>query len=375
MIAIKKIAVWLVLSMQLLLLISCLGYRDLDHMVFVTSILIDKDEENNLVMYFETLNSIRSSSKEANQEERIIYKIATQNAGDSLNRLETHTSAPVTLSHNKVILFTERFARSGIDQAFELFDRWQESSTRTLLGVYVGDKENFVTPNHEEEAITGLYLYDMLGSKESVTSYGVRINIKEFMNQKYIGDHVNSVPLMNVSEDEDTKGQYFVDGLGLIKGYKMIGKLGSSRTIYFNFLLDNEVSGLINTKNPEDETKTVSLLLQSDNYNSDVKLQDGKLMFSISLKLNTEVSSIQGKLALTDENIEKLEDSLAEKIEQNCQKLFQEWKEKKTDIFDIQEKFERKYPAEKERNIIEDTELEMKVNVEIKGTTTVRNAE
>lgn len=208
------------------------------------------------VFYFETLNSIRSSSKEANQEERIVYKVTSQNPGDALNRLETHTSAPVTLSHNKVILFTERFARSGIDQAFEIFDRWQESSTRTLLGIYAGSTDSFVKPNHQEESMTGLYLYDMLGNKVSVTSYGVKLNIREFMNQKLIGDKVNSMSIMNVSQDDDTAGQYYLDGIGLIHEYKMIGRLDSEQTIYFNFLLDNEVSGNINTQNPEDRTRT-----------------------------------------------------------------------------------------------------------------------
>lgn len=371
----RKCLLLLVLSAQCLLLTSCLGYRDLDQIVFVTSILIDEDEEKNSVFYFETLNSIRSSSKEANQEERIIYKIATQNPGDAMNRLETYTSAPVTLAHNKVILFTERFASSGLDQAFGLFDRWQESSARTLLGIYAGSTDSFIRPNHEEEIMTGLYLYDMLGSKSSVTSYGVKLNIKEFMNQRIIGDHVNSISVMNVSKDEDTKGQYYLDGLALIKDYRMIGRLSSEQSIYFNFLLDNEVSGNINTQNPEDRTKTVNLLLQSNHYDSRITYADGKAKLSITLKLNTEVSSIQGKLALNRENIAKLEQSLAEKIQTNTLKIFGEWKDKGKDIFDIQEKFERQYPELTGRNIIESTELALTVKVDIKGTTTLLNAE
>lgn len=371
----RQMLVILVLAVQCLLLSSCLGYRDLDHIVFVTSILIDQDEEKNIIIYFETLNSIRNSSKEANQEERIVYKIATQNPGDAMNRLETHTSAPVTLAHNKVILFTERFAASGLDQAFELFDRWQESSARTLLGVYTGSTDTFVRPNHEEEAMTGLYLYDMLGSKASVTSYGVKLNIREFMNQKLIGDHVNSMSVMNVSKDKDTEGQYYLDGLALIKDYKMVGRVGSEKSIYFNFLLDNEVSGNINTQNPEDRSKTVSLLLQNNRYHSKLDYKDGILRMNILLKLSTDVSVIQGKLQLNEENIAKLEQSMSAKIRANCLALFQEWKDKGTDIFDIQEKFERKYPKLAGRNIIENTELDLKVLVDINGTTTLRNAE
>jgi hypothetical protein len=256
-----------------------------------------------------------------------------------------------------------------------MFDRWQDSSTRTLLGVYAGSTESFVKPNHQEEAMTGLYLYDMLASKASVTSYGVKLNIKEFMNQKIIGDKVNSMSIMNVSGDDDTRGQYYLDGLALIKDYKMIGRLSSEKTIYFNFLLDNEVSGNINTQNPEDRTKTVSLLLQSNRYHSDLDYKDGSLKMHIILKLITDVSAIQGNLKLNDENIAKLEQSMSAKIRENCLELFQKWKDKETDIFDIQEKFERKYPKLADRNIIGSTVLDLKVQVDINGTTTLRDAD
>ncbi len=115
----KECGVFLLIILLLLsLFTSCKSYRDLDNIVFITSVLLDMDDQDNLVFYFETLNSIRNSSKEANKEERIVYKITCQNAGDALNQLEAHTSAPVTLSHNKILLFTEKFAQSGLDQIF-----------------------------------------------------------------------------------------------------------------------------------------------------------------------------------------------------------------------------------------------------------------
>ncbi|AKG36399.1 hypothetical protein VK70_19140 [Paenibacillus durus ATCC 35681] len=373
---IKKVtALLLVLLIPSCLLTSCLGYRDLDHVVFVTSILLDRDDENNIVFYFETLNSIRSSSMEANKERRIIYKIGIQNPGDALNDLETYTSAPITLAHNKVLMFTERFARGGLDQAFELFERWQDSSARTLLGIFVGDPDFYVKPNHQDEMMTGLYLYDMLGDMQSVTSNGVKINIKEFMSQKYLGSHINTVPIINVSKDEVTEGQYYLDGLGLIKNYKLIGKLNSEETGYYNFLVGKEVSGNINTKNPEDETKTVSLMLQNNKrYKSEVKLENDVLKLKVKVKLSTEISAIQGRLELTDEAIAKMEETMEEKLERNCQKMFQEWKNKKVDIFEVQEKFERKYPADKRKNIIENTELQIDFKVNITGTSAVRDA-
>jgi spore germination protein KC len=372
---IKRTCAVFLASVQLLLLTSCLSYRDLDHVVFVTSILVDKGDGDNMDFYFETLNATRSSAKESNQEKRIVYKVTTTNPGDALNSLESRTSAPITLAHNKVILFTEKFAGSGLDQVFDLFDRWQESVNRTLLCIFEGEPEDYIKPNHQEEAMTGLYLYAMLGYKRSVTSYGVRVNIKEFMNQRYIGDKVNSLPVMSISQDENTKGQYYLNGVGLVKEYKMVGRLSKEQTYYFNLLLNNQVNGNINTVNPEDKSKTVSMLLLKNHYDSNLELEDDTLNVTIKLKLDCSITAIQGRLQLTEENLEKLEESMAEKIKQNCSSMFKEWKDKKTDIFDIQEKFNRKYPSRKISNVIEHSNLRMDVKVNIKETTSVRDAE
>lgn len=373
--AARKTLVIVMLAVQCLLFTACLGYRDLDNVVFVTSVLVDRDGGNNLILYFETLNSIRSSSKEANQEERIVYKVTVQNTGDALNQLETFTSAPVSMAHNKVVLFTEKYARAGMEDTIDLFDRWQDSSTRTLLGIFLGDPESYVNPNHREETITGLYLYDILGNKAAVTTYGVKVNIKEFMNQRYIGDKVNSMTMIDVSKERFTKGQYYVGGLGLIKEYNLIGTIDREETIYFNLLLDNKVTGNLNTANPQDRTKTVSMLLQKYQYESDPELVAGKLKMHIRLKMNTTISAVQGRLELNKDVISQMEQETEERIEQNCQKLFRRWKERKTDVFDIQEKFARKYPKEADRNIIEDTELDLQVQMNIVGTTTIMDAE
>ncbi|SES95589.1 Ger(x)C family spore germination protein [Paenibacillus sp. NFR01] len=373
--AARKPLVAVMLALQCLLFTACLGYRDLDHVVFVTSVLVDRDGGNNLILYFETLNSIRSSSKEANQEERIVYKVTVQNTGDALNQLETFTSAPVSMAHNKVVLFTEKYARSGMEDTIDLFDRWQDSSNRTLLAIFLGDPESYVNPNHREETMTGLYLYDMLGNKAAVTTYGVKVNIKEFMNQRYIGDRVNSMTMIDVSKEHFTKGQYYVGGLGLIKEYNLIGTIDREETIYFNLLLDNKVTGNLNTANPQDRTKTVSMLLQKYQYESEPELVSGKLKMHIRIKMNTTISAVQGRLEMNKDVISQMEKETEERIEQNCQKLFERWKERKTDVFDIQEKFARKYPKEADRNIIEDTELDLQVQMNIVGTTTIMDAE
>lgn len=374
--AIKKYAVLLTLLALSLLLGACDSYTDLDEFVFVNSILVDKDEESGgMVFYFETLVPVRSSAANANEEKRVTYKIKAQNAGDALNMLETNTSAKITLAQNKVLLFTQKFAQSGIDQCFDLFDRRQRSNTRTLMGIFKGDPKEFLAPEHPEEPMTGLFLYDMLGTQDSFTSIGVRIDYKEFMNQKYIGDRVSSVPIINTSKDEDTQGQYYLDGLGLIKEYKLIGILEREDSFYFNLMLDNVVAGDLTIQNPTDESKMVTLLLLDNSFKSDVEYADGILKVMREFKLDTNLSSVQGKLQLTKENIQKLQDAMAEKIRQKCMALFEEWKGKKTDIFDIQEEFERKYPSCKGINIIESAELLLTVRVKISGSQAIWNTE
>ncbi len=372
----KKCAVLLMLLALSILLGACESYTDLNEFVFINSILVDKDEASGgMVFYFETLVPVRSSGTNANEEKRITYKFKAQTAGEALNMLETSTSAQITLAQNKVLLFTEEFAQSGIDQCIDTFDRRQRSSTRTLLGIFQGDPKEFINPNHPEEQLTGMFLYDMLGTKVSFTSVGVRVDLKEFMNQKYVGDRVSSLPVINTSKDEDTQGQYLLDGLGLIKEYKLIGILNREESFYFNLLLDNDVAGDLTVRNPMEENKMVTLLLTDASRQTDVEYENGVLKVAQECKLNTTLSSIQGDLQLTKENIQKIQDAMAEKIRQKCMTLFEEWKGKKIDIFDIQEEFERKYPAYAGTNIIENTELQLTIQVKISGSSVVWNAE
>lgn len=372
---IKKYAVTLILILMPVFFTACTEYVDLDKVIFITSILVDQDDDGaNMVFYFETLTAMRSSSKESNEEKRIVYKIKCNNGGDAINLLEAQTSTRITLAHNKILLFTERFAKNGVDQCFDLFDRRQAANTRTLIGIFAGSPKDFLEPNHPEEEITGLYLYEMLGTVDSFTSVGVRVEVKEFTNQVLVGDRVNSVPIVNVITDEDTKGQYDLDGLGLIKEYKMIGRLSKDESFYFNLMLNNEVAGDIMVPNPQDEDKIVSMLFLSDTYDTHADYQDGVLKITREFVLKTNITAVQGKLKLTDDNIKKMEIDMADKIKGECMALFDEWKEKKTDIFDIQEEFERKYPSYKNLNIIEDTELQLDVKVIITGTVTVKDA-
>jgi hypothetical protein len=62
------------------------------------------------------------------------------------------------------------------------------------------------------------------------------------------------------------------------------------------------------------------------------------------------------------------------KIRNECLALFNEWKQKKTDVFDIQEEFEREYPGYKDKNIIENTELVLDIDVNITGSATIMDA-
>lgn len=351
------------------LLSACHSYVDLDKLLYVTSILVDLTDDGKPIFVFEALKPQRSSAKEANDEERITYTIQRETISAAINDLHTKSSSEVTFAHCKVILLTIKVMQSKLS-FYDIFDRRQDFISRTLVGVLDGDRNQFVQTVPKEENFAGLFLFNLINNCQSIAAKGVRVDIKEVMNQALIGDHVNSIPIVRKSSDEDGNASYEVTGLALAKSSGLVGTLYDDAPTYFNMMLDNVVTSALSVPNPNQPDKSVSLSI--DHYDRDVEMEfDGQtLKYKMRLDVQTSIEEIIGQMAPTDEMLEKLRQELSDKIDENCMQLFHDYKEKGIDVFDIQEEFDRRYPSYKDYTIITSTDLEVEANVTIHGTTT-----
>jgi Ger(x)C family germination protein len=352
---------------------ACSGYRDLDKMLFVTSILVDYDDEKQTpVFYFEAFKPIRSSNIDANSEERIVFKIEAVTAVKAIQNLRGQTSSSVTFTHNKIILFSTKMAEMGFKDYFDLFDRGQEFIERTKLGIFDCDPEEYVKTSMPEEKMTGLYLYDMINNNQSMTPEGMQIDVKEFMNQRYIGDKVNTLPLITLTEDNE-KQRFKTNGIAIIKDYTMLGKVNPFLTSYFNMMIKERIEDILLLGSPQEDGKICAVRILRSSLDTKLEYNGETLKVIKIINIKAILAEAQGSFDLTEINLTALEKGASEKVQFHCMELFNEYKDKGLDIFDIQEEFERKYPDAKNDNVITITELEIQTDVDIEGTTTSKS--
>ena len=102
---------------------------------------------------------------------------------------------------------------------------------------------------------------------------------------------------------------------------------------------------------------------------------DGETIY-LNKKVHMKLSfgETQKPLDLDNEvTLTKIKENVEQKLSEEMKKLFEKWKKKGVDIFEIKRTFEKEYPTTKldVDNILEITELKLELNIEIQGSTDV----
>lgn len=393
-------AIWIALTTT-----AC-NYRDLDELLFVASILVDYDEKSGeVVLYIEAFKPLRSSEPDANDEKRIVYSVRASTMGKALQDLNTRTSSYVTFTHCKVILFTTKVAEHGFKDYFDVFNRDQEFIVRAFLAIYDGEVGDYVSLEVPEENMTGIYLYDMINNEYSISPQGERLDLMQFLNNVHSGNRVNIMPVISTTQgipegagssqsgggngadgmassdgsggsqgaSGTTEKKYMVDGLALIRGYVMVGRLNPFRSLYYNLMQGYRALDTITIPNPQEPDKLCNLMILDSSIKNDMQYKDGKISLYRHIQIKTYLSETQADIDLTDAMMRRLAELAEQKVRRQCMQLFYDYKEKNLDVFYIQCEFGRNFPKETladEENIIQNATMDIEVTVKVEGSTT-----
>lgn len=372
-----RLAAWAMSVCMLLSMLPLQGcdYKDLNNILFVTCILIDFDKaQQEPIFYFEGFIAVRTAESGSATEERIVYRVPADTVAEAITALANMTSNTVSYTHCKVILYSVEMAEHGFKHYFDIFDRRQQFIIRVYLGIYDGEAEDFVTIENKEEKFMGIFLYNLINNTQSISSNGVKVDIKEFTNQVNLGDRANSMPMICI-EEEGEELRVRVKGTALIKDYTMIGELTGDHPLYFNMLLKNAISGTLIAENPDNPGTDCALRILNYKTESEIRLEGDQIIVKRTIRINTSFMESQEDILLTNEVMDKLSENAAEVVERHCLDIFEEYKMRGEDVFDITEEFLRKYPHESAENLMERTTMEVEAVINIEGTSTTKGYE
>ncbi|GAA0717437.1 Ger(x)C family spore germination protein [Clostridium malenominatum] len=357
-----------IIILSCFLFTGCFNYNDINRVLFATSLIIDVDEDNNPVIYIETFKPYRSAMSGSEKGERIIIKGQAKTIFEAVRNAGLSSSYKINFTQNKALIFTEKAAGYGVHDFVDFIARDQELIIRQYIAVYEGDVERLLKSKIKAEEYIGIFLADLI-LNIGTSSRSVKLSINDYFNMRLIPSNAPVTTLLKMSDDQ-LEDLITIDGGAVFKDDKLVDKLPRERSQGFNFLVNKVKTGTLEVPIIEEENKYVTLEIRNSKTKTKMEYDGEKLKLIKIIKVRTTFGETQSNFVFTDETLQKIAKGAEDNIIRACKDVFEEYKSKELDIFNIQRDFNIKYPKANKENIIRDTSLEVKVEVEIEGSST-----
>ena len=408
----KGIALFLCLSN--LLLTGCYDAREVDDEVYTIAVGIDKGTDNKirLTIQYPTyrggmISSGGGSSNGENlQENNIIHTLECPTFVEGIDMMGMSVSRRVSLTHVKMLVFSEELAREGVGNFVSELQRFRESrSTMAIVVVKAVTAEAFIKENKSNIGGTISKATELMFLQAKYSNYFPYVKFKEFYKNllspyqesiaiyggindfnKLSTEKVKNPPLLTkqgfMPGDLPRKGvdKREYTGIAVFNGDKMVGALDSYESTYYLMIMGKFPKGAVSFEDPGDSEKAIVLDMRN-NRKPKVKayFKDGKPVINLEVQLEADIETIQSRINYENkEGIQMLNEYTAKLIQEDMKKLIKKTqKEYRSDIFGfgryMATKFSTIQSFEKFNwlNRYADAEINVKTTVEIRRTGTM----
>ena len=349
-----------------LLLTGCFDYHDINKVTFPTSIIFDVDDLGQEIVYLDCIKPYRSTNDSSDKGRRIIYKGVGKTALEALNDINRASSFKLDYTQTRAYIFTEKASRKGIKKFLDLINNNSGFQIKPSAFVFYGDVEDLLDTVSGDEEYLGLFLNDLAG-REKYNSKSVKSNINYYLSNTLMGGNTALLTSINLREDALDK-KIEINGASIFKDNILSEKIGVEDTLMYNMLMGGAKSGILEATNPNSKSDFISLEILDSNVKDTLKYEDGKIKLIKEVNVDVAVSEIQGNLIVDSAALDYIVYNEEEYINGYMRYVFDKYKEKNLDIFDIKRLTEMYFPREDIEDPLSITELEVITKLTIKGT-------
>jgi spore germination protein KC len=369
-----KIVSLLIIFNMILVLSSCFNYRDINKVIFATAVVLDYDEDSEMItIYAETFRPYRGAEAGSEKGTRIIFKGRGKTLFEAMRDITLSSSYKIHYSQCKAIIFTEKASRTkvGLKKFTDMIDRDQEFLLRPYVFVFFGDIEKLLKISIKEEEYIGFFLYNLIQNVGS-SSRNISVTTNEFLAWRLMTGKTYILTGLRVKPDQ-LEDKLEVDGCVAFDDDKMVDIISRREIQGFNFLMDRVKTGTLEVTNPQNQDQYVTLEILNSDTKTEIKYEGGKIKLTKKIRTKTSIGEVQKGLIITKENLRKMEENAEENIKKAASRIFNDYKYKGVDIFEVEQEFNRHYPKVKMEDYIKETNLEVIVNVRIEGSSDKTN--
>lgn len=308
---------------------------NVDNLAVVFAIGIDTSDTNKMKVSFQFTNA--SSLSESGTTEKapsILYTVDASSINSAMNIMNTHLGKELTLSHCKVIVFSEEFAVRGItDEIYTLMNDVQVRPSanivisKCLASYYIDNSKPIFEP------LLTKY-YEVFPNSSKYTGYTVNANIGDFFNA-LVAPSMQPYAILgginNQSEQTDTtidsqkdssikssesslKGEITSEntGVAVFTGGKLVGELNAIESLSLLNMRNKISAFFVSVPNPEKENAYIDLHLSPSKKTSiNVDFINGSPYVKVDC-------GFTGKVYSMTENSKYLDSNLLKEISNSC---------------------------------------------------------
>lgn len=269
-------------------------------------------------------------------------------------RLEQQTSHDISSGQLRTILFDKKMAEEGI---FSFLDTMlRDTSINPLIFLAITDKseETINSKEYEEFPEMGSYMYQLLDKHEKKEML-INSNLHDFISALYESGIDPTLPII-----KNIKGEApFIEAVALFRDDKMVGSISLIKTFYIKlFTNKNAFLGDLTLTIPSDKLEKTGVLISENAENEKYKITlhpinyRGKIdvvnneIINLNASISVSILETQPSTSIIDkESTRKLERLIGEELNNEFEKILEEFKILETDPIGIGRKIKslRKY--------------------------------
>lgn len=240
-----------------------------------------------------------------------------------VSELSTKTNTPMRIAKIRVLLFGNKFARTGIRDIVKRFILTPELGTNIQIAVSTESARETLKKFKKEKSLT---LADQI-EQNMRDEFIPFMNLHVFLNN-FFGEGMDAyAPLITVDRQERLK----IIGLGIFKGDKLKLHLNSEESSIFSLLVDEKTNANYKIEldgNNRNEMIAIRFSSSKNKWVWDKKKKE----LNLRLKVQITLTQYPERFKMHDEkDYTKLKNIIEEKIQNDIQGIIKKFKENEVD--------------------------------------------
>lgn len=368
----KKIYKILIILLIPLTLTGCFNYRDINKVTFATSIIFDVDELNQVIIFLDCIKPYRSTNESSDKGRRLLFKGIGKTTEEAFQEIENMSSYPLNYSQVRAYLFSEKAAKKGVKKYLDLINNYNQLQIKPSAFIYYGDVEELLKTTANDEEYLGMYLNDLI-NKRDFNERSLQSNINYYLSNRLMGNSTLLLPAIKLKKDVLDK-KVELDGSAILKENILIDKLESDDTLIYDVMMGYVKDGALEMGNPNTKEDFITLDILSSTEDSKLLYDNNKLILVKDIDMELEVSDIQGEAIVNNDLINYIKNNEEEYIKRRVEYLFNKYKEKNIDIFNVSRMKEIYFDKEEISDPLGICDIQINAKISIDGTGISRNA-